>query len=301
MTMRTLLVPLDGSQFAEHALPLALSIAKRAATDVELVRVYEPVTESDVGASNVFAANEAKFKEATEYLENLIPRIASWGVPLKHQVFRGRPADSLFGRAEYLQPSLVVMATHGRGPLSRAWLGSVADDLMRRLPTPLILVRPTSDDPNLMDEVPVRRILIPLDGSDVAEQVVGPAVALGKVMDSDFRLLRIVPREVLGFDDFVSSQAHKMRLPFSPEAEESASTYLRHVWTTKGSGADAAIRVVTEVNPASWILQDSSRFDVDLIAIATHGRGGIARLFLGSVVDKVVRGASVPVMVIRPH
>jgi nucleotide-binding universal stress UspA family protein len=86
----------------------------------------------------------------------------------------------------------VAMSTHGRGPLSRFWLGSVADALMRRLPVPLLLVRPQEGAPDLSEEPPLRRILIPLDGSALAEEVLAPALALGGLVGAEYTLLWVV-------------------------------------------------------------------------------------------------------------
>src|SRR6516165_5033034 len=149
---RTILVPLDGSAFAEHALPLAVSIARRAGATLRLVRVHVPAAtlyrNSDLDAN--LDLDALVRDEERPYLDHVSGRIAQvCGLRPDVALLDGRVADVLYEQGVSAGVDLVVMATHGRGPLSRLWLGSVADELVRRLPTPLLLVRPGETAPDL--------------------------------------------------------------------------------------------------------------------------------------------------------
>jgi nucleotide-binding universal stress UspA family protein len=193
---------------------------------------------------------------------------------------------------------LVVMATHARGPLGRCWHGSVADVLMRRLTVPLLLVRGGEEPPNLTFKPSLRRILIPLDGSGAAEQVLEPAIALGSLTGTDLTLLQVV-RPAPDYSLRVDGGAARQRINAIRRAVEGA--YLRRVARRVG---DRTLGVYPHVvlddrPPARAILHYAARHEADLIALATSGRGGLSRLFRGSVAERVIRGTSVPVLVVR--
>lgn len=192
---RSLLVPLDGSASAEQALPLALDIARRAGAKLDLVSVQVPFPpvygEGKARLDNPLEA-EARGK-ARSYLDGLIRRLAAVStVPVAATLFTGTVADTLYHHAKATRIDLVVMTVIGTGPWTRLWLGSVADELVRRLPMPLVLLRPQQPASELSRALAIKHILVPLDGSVAAEQIVEPAAALGALMQSKFTLLRVV-------------------------------------------------------------------------------------------------------------
>ena len=194
------------------------------------------------------------------------------------------------------------MATHGRGSMSRFWLGSVADKLVRSLPLPILLVLPQEQASDLALDRVLQHILVPLDGSELAEQALGPAVALGSLMVADYVLVRVVdPLEPAGRDaqGFLISG-------LAPEGlqrlQEEAAAYLeRTAEHLRARSLQVFTRVLINSQAAEAILQEAGTPPIDLIALETHGRGGLARLLLGSVADKVVRGTPTPVLVHRPQ
>jgi nucleotide-binding universal stress UspA family protein len=182
------------------------------------------------------------------------------------------------------------MATHGRGPLSRFWLGSVADELIRRTPVLVLLVRPGEKVPGMIPEVVLGNILIPLDGSALAEQVLEPALELARLMEARCTLLRVV--------ESCSSPAD--RGSDGPPERAPAETYLNRVaGRLREKGLRIRTRVVVARHAAEAILEEAEAQASNLIALATHGRGGFKRMLLGSVADKVLRGASTLVLVQR--
>lgn len=306
---RSLLVPLDGSGFGEHALPLALSIARRASASLQVVHVhipfvyYEGMTPLD-GAMDVQTETQER-----AYLDNVVQRLATVApVPVKAVVLNGPTAESLQEHAQATGVDLIVMTTHGRGALSRFWLGSVADELVRRAPMPLLLVRPQEAPPDLAQERTLRRMLVPLDGSELAEQILGPARALGTLMGSAYTMLRVIKPITpivcgpTGPASNASIEALLKQLQAAhAHVQAEAETYLGRVAQRfRVPSVPIETRVVTGEQPAAAILGEAAARASDVIALETHGRRGLARLLLGSVADKVLRGAAVPVLIHRP-
>lgn len=299
---RSLLVPVDGEPFGEHALPLALGIARRAGAEVRVVHVYCPLQSTfqpdrlypDSGLDTFLRRRQQA------YLDDLfrcLRKVTS--VPVTPVFLEGREVADSLCEATSAGTDLVVMARHGRGPLGRLWFGSVADVLMRRLSVPLLFVRGYNTPADLTGDPLVRHVLIPLDGSGFAEQVLEPAIALGSLGGADHTLLRAIPSVT---DYSLGYPGPGSQRPLADSQQAEAWDYLRRTAERLG-GRTFRIhpRVVHDEQPvAKAILHYARTHEADLIALATRGRGGLARLFQGGVADRVVRGASVPVMVFRP-
>jgi nucleotide-binding universal stress UspA family protein len=171
-----------------------------------------------------------------------------------------------------------------------------------------LLVQPKEAAPDLAREPAVRRVLIPLDGSELAEQVLEPALALGAGTQAEYTLLQVVKQmtpasydpdsgRVSGISESLLKQLQAMDRQRWTEAQD----YLeRLAGSLRARSLTVQARVVSHEQPAAAILDDAQKNAVDLIALATQGRGGLKRLLLGSVADKVVRGAATPVLVYRP-
>jgi nucleotide-binding universal stress UspA family protein len=289
---RTIMVPLDGSSFSEHALPLALRAARLSDTALHLVCV----SDSDQHRTDTTTIDT---QPEHAYLARIADRLAtSWHGPIETTLLDGSVTESIAAYTESHRVDLVVMTTHGRGALSRAWLGSVADRLIRRLPMPMVLVRPHENDPADSANPPrINHLLIPLDGSELSEQIVAHASALGRLTNAKYTLLQTI--EILTPDYGIGIYPPT---DFDIAAwMKAAQQYLDRIAT--GMRAEG-LRVQTEVfvgAPALSILDYARDHAVDLIAIETHGRSGAARLLLGSIADKIVRGAGVPVLLHRPQ
>jgi nucleotide-binding universal stress UspA family protein len=301
---RTILVPLDGSALSEHALPLALGVARSTNAAVQLVHVCTPPHAylNDGLAALAAPPPEPCREHAIRYLntraKELSPR---WGVPIDVAVREGLAADQLYAHAIGIAADLVVLTTHGYGPLSRMWVGSVADTLVRRLPMPVMLTRPHQEAQDVLkavhDQV-FQHVLLPLDGSKLAEEILEPTLMLGTSKDVTFTLLQAIQVPVIGYAPLI--YAARLDEQILEQMQADARAYLDQVAERlRGQG----YRVATQISlgpPALAILDYAREHAVDLIAMATHGRGGVARLLLGSVADKVVRGATTPVLLQRP-
>jgi nucleotide-binding universal stress UspA family protein len=163
----------------------------------------------------------------------------------------------------------------------------------------VLLVRPREDESSPTAEEAFRHILIPLDGSTLAEQIVPFATALGTPMKARYTLLQVVEPVTLGYAPYAAAAGLDQRV--LDEMRAAAHAYLEGIaQRLRSQGAHVNTRVVLGP-PAAAILEYAGSHGVDLVALETHGRGGLARLLLGSVADKIVRGAGIPVLLHRPE
>jgi nucleotide-binding universal stress UspA family protein len=292
-------VPLDGSPLAEQAIPIAVAIAERARSKVKLVLVHQPLLLMEPGPA--YTKIELTMQKADrEYLRSVAGRLRErLGRALSSTVLRGPIARTLAKYICELRTDLVVMTTHGRGGIQRAWLGSVADQLIRTSEVPILVVRPREGDAGEYS-VGLAEMLVPLDGSPLAEAAVEPAAALARLWDAEISLVQIVQPVTLtsdpplAFPTEIDDQLTAIR-------REAAQDYLRDVAERlREQGIRASGVAFLGGGVAETLLHLARPERVGLVAMATHGRGGVRRFVLGSVADKVVRGAEVPVLVIRP-
>jgi nucleotide-binding universal stress UspA family protein len=289
---RSILVPLDRSSFAEQALPLALSVARRANARLELVEVH-------ISIGFEFPELDTERKQQEEcYLDTTSKWAASVSpVSFTAHVLPGQAvvpetvADRILERLRTIGADLIVMTTHPCSALSRVAIGSVADELIRRAHVPVLLVRPEKMAFRVFSEPIVDNVLIPLDGSTLAEQVLDSALDLVRLMEARCILLRVVEPH-LSFSDHGSG-----RLSEKAQAERYLECVARRL---QEQGLQLQARVVVARHPGETILGEAARQASTLIALATHGQGGIKRLLLGSVADQLVRTAGSPVLVYRP-
>jgi nucleotide-binding universal stress UspA family protein len=300
---RSILVPLDGSPLAEQAVPLAASIAQRGGGKLRLILVHElALPPLDPGAGKLFVSMElASRKSEQAYLRGIQAKLREGGTRLSSAVMLdGKAGPRLAQYVHELGIDLVVMATHGRGGIQRAWLGSVADHLIRNLDVPVLLVRPKENGSAPHHRPGVGQILVPLDGSPLAEEALDAAAALASAWDTELTLLRVVQPVVLSEDSLFpipASYDEELTAMSRTQAED----YLRDVVERMhGQGIRATSAAVVGWNAVHSILKAAPPDHVAAIVLATHGRGGLQRLLLGSVADKLVRGADVPVLVYRP-
>lgn len=294
---KQILVPLDGSTFAEAALPLALALTRKTEADLHLISVVEPIP--------AFAYAEwepAALDWSTKYLDSVVERISERaGGNVSAAVHSGRVIETLHEQSEKLGIDLVVMATHGRGVLSRAWLGSVADALMREAGTPVLFVRPEEGEaPEPEPSEDFRTLFIPLDGSELSESALEHATEFGELFGSAYHLTRIVAYPLEIASPYLPHTV-QMNAEILGEAKAQAAEYLEeHAERMRSRGLRVTASVAVDPQAAHGILTEAEAVGSDMIAMATHGRGGVSRVVLGSAADKVLRGTHVPVLLYRP-
>lgn len=304
----SLLVPLDGSTFGEYALAAARGIARRAAHEapvvVHLVQVHVPIITAYVEAVPVVdeeldrAAREAE----TAYLDVVRERLADEpALRIITRVLDGNVAEALTTYAAEHHVDLIIMTTHGRGGLARAWLGSVADEVVRRGGTPVLLLRPRPDRSSDVTAQVFQRMLVPLDGSPASEAILPAVIPLAQLMRATVTLFRVV--EPVTISDLGPHRyATRVFDRLLGDMRADAELYLKQLATQLASeGVTVQTQVVLGAYPAQAILDEAHLRAADLIAMTTRGRGGLARLVLGSTADKVARAAEIPVLLLRPR
>lgn len=295
-----ILVPLDGSAVAEQALPLAIAIAQKSHQRIWLATVQRIVLWPDELGKPELQPMVRRIAHADRetYLREICQRFQTEQVHLDPVLLpnEAQPvARELIEFIDASQVGLVVMATHGRGGVSRAWLGSVADELMRHSPAPVILVR-ADTEPHPQGQ----RILVPLDGSAFSESVMDAARSMAAYRRLAITLLQVVP-PVMQHLGVPESPMVGIDADMTRAREDQARDYLRDLRErVEAQGIECATATVVGGNTAEVILDLARGNEYGMIAMATHGRGGLRRAVLGSVADKVVRGAELPVLVTRP-
>jgi nucleotide-binding universal stress UspA family protein len=308
--IHSILVPLDGSTFGEHALPLAVSLARRAGAVLHLVHVHHVVPPETIAGVAVMDAIDLHLRQDEQaYLADVSRRLGETGpIQLKTALIDGSVASALGEYASRVNAAVVVMSTHGRGALGRFWLGSVTDELVRDMHRPVLLVRPHEGKPDLRRNLEMKNIVLPLDGTPLAEKIIEPALSLGKLFEAVFTLVRVIQPvlrpsylpdgwSVSGLTHSVLEEVQQLQ----QEQQDEAQAYLDRVAAKlTGQGFQVHTRVAIDEQPAVGILLEAQVRHADLIALETHGRRGLSRLILGSVADKIVRGGVVPVLLHRP-
>jgi nucleotide-binding universal stress UspA family protein len=300
---KTILVPADGSELAERALAYAARIAAPVDGNVILLRAEAltmrnrpRVVSADPRSTTWLVPANPK---ARVNLEAAAARAQADGVAAEVDFQRYRrggamAAEAILDAVRERQPDLVVMATHGRSGLARWCHGSVADQIVRGADVPVLLVPATARRPWPFDRA--LRILVPLDGSPLAEEILKPAGQMADQLSAELHLLRAVEPLPVG----ARANAPHAAGPRRAGGLVRAQAYLAHI-VDRVRRVDMAVTMRAVVGrPVTTIADAAREADVDLIAMATHGRGGLKRLLMGSVTDATLQRSGVPLLLVRP-
>jgi nucleotide-binding universal stress UspA family protein len=300
----TVMAPLDGSPAAEAALPWAVHLAKRVGGGLRLVGVHAPpvvMLDGETLVGSVVPDQSVRQRE-TDYFADVQARLKSAGVPVSAELLDGGVVPSLAEYTRALKPAWVVMLSHARGAVARFFLGETASEFVRESPSPVLLVHETAAPVDPTAAPDVRHVLVPLDGSELAERMLGPASEFSKAVGADMTLLMALAAVP---DMEVIAARHEPGLPgaWDPTtAPAKAELYLRHkADRVRAQSVPADVRVVPQGGAADAIVAEAAGKPGTVVALATHGRGGLSKLVWGSVTDAVVRRTSAPVLVFRPQ
>jgi nucleotide-binding universal stress UspA family protein len=296
---RNIMVPVDGSPFSREAVLHGLRLASQSGAILRLVRVGTAATIT--GAPDGFAAENQRLRqihaaELGELYSIAAECRAHSTVNVTASLQYGPVVDTLIGYAKRHRVDLIVMRSHGRKGLARAWFGSVADALIRESGIPVLVAKASSVATALEDGFAVKRILIPLDGSLLSEQCIEPAIALARINGASITLLKVVTPDR-------SANGH-LQSAIGPAPANDVARDQRYLNSCLGDlerSLTVNRRVVIADDVAGAILETAEAMEVDLIAMSTRGRGAIKRVTSGSVADLVVRESPVSTMVVHPH
>lgn len=320
---KRILVPLDGSDRAEHALPVAARLARSAGGSLLLVRVAAiPVPYGPYLTSEAYIAEaiEAELNEAENYLNTLAHSELLVGIEIETQALFGAAAPTILSVASSQGVDLMVMTSQGKTGMKRWVLGSVAQKIARHSPMPVFVLHeggplPTGPHP----ESQPLRALVTLDGSALAKTAIEPAAqlvaALSAPTQGALHLMRVVKPPTAIEKGTLSDRESIERL--KEHALHKAKTYLDSVAGHVREGPLAHLNLaitwsaVFDEDAAHAIMrmaeygEDAEGAGVcgrcDLIAMATHGRGGFQRWVLGSVTERVLGTTKLPILVVRPE
>lgn len=299
---KVIMVPTDGTGFDREAIRVALRIAERSDAKVRLVRVLATASFFGMAATaeGTAIAAEVVHSERDRALSELYALAAECRATSQADItvdlHAGPVGDVLQGYARRNDVDLIVISTHGRSGISRLSLGSVTDSLIRHTTIPVLVVKPPTSYLNPQVIEAFKRIVVPLDGSMLAEQILPRVLALAKLEEAEITLLNVLipqsysPREVVD-----------PNLPWWDKDIAHAQTYLfRVAGRLRRNGVAVTTDIVIGENVASAIGDFAGRERADLIAIATHGRGGLARMLRGSVADAVMHSSRLSMLVFKP-
>lgn len=298
---KNIMVPTDGSGFDREAILVALRVAERNEAKVRLVRVLtagaylgSTTPESVISTPATLRAEEDAALGELYALAAECRALTS--VEITADLERGPIADVLAGYAKRNTVDLIVISSHGRRGIARLSLGSVTDSLIRGTAIPVLIVKPRAS--YLMPEASkeFHHIVVPLDGSSLAEQILARIVPLAKLEEAEITLLHILTRSENAYES-----GPDPKLPWWEKRVAGAQAYLsRRAAAIRAEGVTATIDVVVGDKVADGITDYARREGADLIAIATHGRGGLTRIIRGSVADGVTKSAMSSVLVFHP-
>jgi nucleotide-binding universal stress UspA family protein len=296
-----ILVPLDGSRLAEQSLPYAMTLGRKLPAELVLLCAVSVPPDVQESLQKASLKPDALFEEleieASEYLEAMSHLMSKAELNFSHVVLRGLAADAIVEYTEQNDIQLIAMASHGYTAIKRWTHGSVAERVLQSAPVPVLLVRAQEGvKEGLPEPRACRRVLVPLDGSTLAEQVLPAVIPIAMALGCEMTLFRVPVGYSAGP---LSGRWYVPQNSSLENADEDAQFYLERLAShLRLQGIE--VSTATRLGPvAKSIIDYAEDNDVDLIAMCTHGRTGIARWALGSVADRVLRAGDKPVLLVR--
>jgi nucleotide-binding universal stress UspA family protein len=292
-----MLIPLDGSKVAEQALPYARALAKTLMIPAELLEVVDPealaVLDNPQQGRHLDALLAARTDSSKTYLELIAGSFE--GIPVKWFVETGKAEEVVVEKAASDKDTLIVMATHGRSGIQRWLLGSVADMVLHGATNHVFLVR-ASDQGKTGGESAPKTVIVPLDGSRLAEKALPHVVDLAKGLKLKVVLMRAYALPPTVTADEYGTYTEDLVNQIEAEAKEYLVEKEKEV---KAKGLENVVSVASFGYGAEKIITLAHETPDSFIAMCTHGRSGIKRWVLGSVTERVVRHSGDPVLIIR--
>ena len=317
-----ILVPLDGSPRAERALTVAARLARANSGAIILVRVVpEPIDYAAYmvpWSASMQEVIDTGLTEAKQYLDQVAQSSVLEGIPVEKQTLFGSVANTILSMAQSASSDLIIICSHGYTGITHWALGSIAEKIAHHAPMPVLILReggPIPVGPHVDGTQPFCA-LVPLDGSTLAKAAIEPAAelitALAASAQAKLHLLRIVPSSATHAKG-LEREEREQRLHRAKTYLETTMQHIREGFVApvvKKLGLTTIWSVAIDTDVAGAIIRTAENeedtegvgiFGVcDLIAIATHGRGGLQRWTLGSVTERVLRATRLPVLIVRP-
>ncbi len=291
---KRVLVPLDRSDFAEKVLVHLPRFIDPAHTEILVLGVLETLRYAAPAFEYTPALISQMYTDYETYLKTIRQQLHNAGYRVSTRLVEGDAAEQILEVAAHINIDLIAMATHGRSGITRWALGSVAERVSQNSILPVLLLRGQTDLPHSK----IKRILVPLDGSRLAEKALANAQQLAQANDAELCLFQGIP--FINVEDEFSRIVSPQPLEHTDgQAFENAETYLNGVALRLRSEGITCQTLVLRGDPARLICDVVNESKIDVVVICTHGRTGFNRWMYGSVTNQVIRGVDCPVMVVR--
>ncbi|MBI4198081.1 MAG: universal stress protein [Chloroflexi bacterium] len=297
---KRILVPLDGSKLAEQVLPYVGAFAAALGSTVELLRCIEPVSPEMADPTPgilLGKVTESFLARANDYLETVSQSLRRAGISISHAAYEGDPATKIIEAAERDPTTLIAMSTHGRSGLTRWVMGSITSKVLQVTENPMLVIHPREGGA-ATGRVKLSHLVVPLDGSRIAEQILPHAIAVAKALKLKTILVRVTPAPA-DYYRYMEYPVGRYQ-DFSKEVDEAAQQDLQDTEAKLLQQGIAQVeRRLMHGQPAAAVVDVVKAVPESLVSMTTHGRSGIGRWMLGSVADRVVRYTGSPVLLIR--
>ncbi|MFC1957623.1 universal stress protein [Chloroflexota bacterium] len=291
-----ILVPLDGSDLAEVALPYVEELAGRLGSEITLLYVGESPESSYQRTYQFYIEKTAETTK--EGAERYIEKTKGKAIKVKPRILVGNPAEEIVEYASREDIGLIVLATHGRSGINRWSLGSVADKVVRATDRPVVLIRAKGAQPDMREKGILNKALVPLDGSEEAEAVIPYIEELASKLKAEVILLQVmstnyqaIAEEEYGYVIYTDKQIESDKA-FAKDYLEKVSARLKQ----KGVAVKSEVRFGVA---AEEIIKLADEIYADVVAMSTHGRSGVGRWFFSSVADRILHEGHSPLLLVR--
>jgi nucleotide-binding universal stress UspA family protein len=236
---------------------------------------------------------------ARAYLEGLSEKSRTATLKVSCQVAKGKPAKEILREAKEAGADMVAMATHRDRLIERGILGSVTDTVLRTSPVPVLAVRPDGATGKVGSGGVPKTVIVPLDGSPLAEKSVPVGLEIAHACSAEVIFMRTVPIPSFAVSG-PGTEYYDVMYGVTPQRREALEYLAQFVRQAEGQGLKARSHAGIG-SAAARILEDIQGVEDAMVVITSHGRGGIRRMVLGSVADKIVRASHHPVLVMTQH
>lgn len=309
-----IVVPLDESQLAEQALPVAAHIARMSGGSILLVHIVQPMKDySYYPGSTPLLASEivtSDYERAETYLKEMARSKVVQGIHVTTEVMSHDVAHGILEVSQKNEADVIVLSSHGYTGVKRWIMGSVAQKIVHHSPVPVLVLRPEASRLPKDQQQPIR-VLVPLDGSALAEEILNPAALLSTILSSpsqgELHLACVLPlseAETIAYRERERVLQHARDYLKSIEQRLKGEPY--HFTdlsiTTSVTISEEVAHTLVELAEGKYATKQVSDIPAcQMIAMATHGRSGVARWAMGSVTDRVLAITNLPTLIMKPH
>lgn len=294
----TVVVPLDTSPESEKSLPVAELLARQTEGMLLIISVIEAPSEFGVWlrAEETIDAWVDHHVDVDQYLTRKADAIS--GLAVDTLVSTGNPSVEINSIAGEQAEPVIVMASRARTGISRVAVGSVAASVIHDARCPVVVVRDTAEQGS---ELPsLTRLLVALDGSEFAEQALAAAQLVLAGNSLDIHLLRVV-ETTKWYGTSLAEIDYAALTTYIDAEREAAEEYLARKADELQEAGHSVTWEVESGLVADHIARAAESFDAGMIVMSTHGRSGLGRILMGSVAERVIHDAGLPVMLVNPN